>query len=120
MVFLHVANKKNIGFCGFFFIYDLSNAVNYVIISYKLLKGVYFMAGKGFGLYDKTITVRVNAEQYERYKQFCLNNRVQLNELVRFLLDRAVAGDDKELHNVLKRYESLNTLKLVDALFRRR
>lgn len=78
------------------------------------------MAGKGFGLYDKTITVRVNAEQYERYKQFCLNNRVQLNELVRFLLDRAVAGDDKELHNVLKRYESLNTLKLVDALFRRR
>jgi hypothetical protein len=78
------------------------------------------MAGKGFGLYDKTITVRVNAEQYERYKSFCLANKVQLNELVRFLLDRAVAGDDKELHNVLKRYESLNTLKLVDALFRRR
>ena len=78
------------------------------------------MSGRGFGLYDKTITVRVNAEQYERYKAFCLSNKVQLNELFRFLLDRAVAGDDKELHRVLKRYESLNTLKLVDALFRRR
>lgn len=78
------------------------------------------MAGKGFGLYEKTITVRVNAEQYEKYKKFCLANKVQLNELVRFMLDRAVSGDDEELKRVLQRYESLNTLKLIDTLFKRK
>lgn len=83
------------------------------------MKGVYFyMSGRGFGLYNKTITVRVNAEQYDKYKEFCLKNKVQLNELVRFLLDRAVAGDDEELKKVLRRYESLNTLKLVSKLFK--
>jgi hypothetical protein len=78
------------------------------------------MAGKGFALYEKTITVRVNAEQYEKYKKFCLANKVQLNELVRFMLDRAVAGDDKDLEKVLRRYESLNTLRLIDSMFKRR
>lgn len=60
------------------------------------------MSGKGWGLYSKTITVRVNEEQYERYKGFCLSNRIQLNVLVRYLLDRAVSGEDKELKKILK------------------
>lgn len=74
------------------------------------------MSGRGFGLYDKTITVRVNAEQYERYKKFCLAKRVQLNELVRFLLDRVVANEDKELLKIIGRYESLNTLKVLKEI----
>jgi hypothetical protein len=74
------------------------------------------LSGRGFSLYDKSITVRVNAEQYEKYKKFCLAKRVQLNELVRFLLDRAVANDDKELMKVIGRYESLNTLRILKEI----
>ncbi len=64
------------------------------------------MASKNWALYSKTITVRVNEEQYDRYKSFCLKNKVQLNTLVRYLLDRAVAEDDEELNKVLKKLES--------------
>jgi predicted DNA binding CopG/RHH family protein len=76
------------------------------------------MAGKGFGLYDRSITVRVNGEQYERYKKFCLANRIQLNDLVRFLLDKTVAEDDKEFKKVMQRYECLNTLRLAEELYK--
>ena len=75
------------------------------------------MAGKGFGLYDKTITVRVNAEQYERYKEFCLTHRVQLNELVRFLLDRVVCGEDEELMKILQQYESIELVRTIRRIF---
>lgn len=76
------------------------------------------IASKSFSLYTKTITVRVNEEQYEKYKQFCLTNKVQLNELVRFLLDRAVAGDDKELLDVIKKYESLNVIRAISRIIK--
>lgn len=64
------------------------------------------MSSKSWAMYGKTVTVRVNEEQYERYKEFCLNNRIQLNVLVRYLLDRVVAGDDKELNKILAKLES--------------
>lgn len=76
------------------------------------------MSGKGFGLYDRSITVRVNGEQYNKYKEFCLKNRIQLNDLVRFLLDKTVAEDDTEFNKVMQRYECLNTLRLAEELFR--
>lgn len=64
------------------------------------------MSAKGWGMFEKTITVRVNEEQYDKYKSFCLNNRIQLNVLVRYLLDRVVAGDDKELNKILAKLET--------------
>lgn len=57
-------------------------------------------------MYGKTITVRVNENQYNKYKEFCLSNRIQLNVLVRYLLDRVVAGDDKELNKILAKLET--------------
>lgn len=64
------------------------------------------LSAKDWAMYGKTITVRVNEEQYEKYKSFCLSNRIQLNVLVRYLLDRVVAGDDKELNKILAKLET--------------
>lgn len=64
------------------------------------------MSSKDWAMYGKTITVRVNEGQYSKYKEFCLSNRIQLNVLVRYLLDRVVAGDDKELNKILAKLET--------------
>lgn len=64
------------------------------------------MSSKEWAMYGKTITVRVNENQYNKYKEFCLSNRIQLNVLVRYLLDRVVAGDDKELNKILAKLET--------------
>lgn len=64
------------------------------------------MSSKEWAMYGKTITVRVNENQYNKYKVFCLSNRIQLNVLVRYLLDRVVAGDDKELNKILAKLET--------------
>lgn len=64
------------------------------------------MSAKDWGMFSKSITVRVNEEQYDKYKSFCLGNRIQLNVLVRYLLDRVVAGDDKELNKILAKLET--------------
>lgn len=75
------------------------------------------MSAKGWGMFEKTITVRVNEEQYDKYKSFCLNNRIQLNVLVRYLLDRVVAGDDKELNKILAKLESATvSIKILKQL----
>lgn len=64
------------------------------------------MSAREWGMFSKSITVRVNEEQYDKYKTFCLSNRIQLNVLVRYLLDRVVAGDDKELNKILAKLET--------------
>ena len=73
------------------------------------------MSAKEWALYNKTITVRVNEEQHEKYRQFCVANRIQLNTLVRFLLDKAVAGQDKDLKKIIAKMEtstvSINILR---------
>jgi hypothetical protein len=64
------------------------------------------MSSKEWGMFSKTITVRVNEEQYEKYKAFCLSNHIQLNVLVRFLLDRVVAGEDKAINKLIAKLET--------------
>jgi hypothetical protein len=38
--------------------------------------------------------------------------------LVRFLLDKTVAEDDKEFKKIMQRYECLNTLRLAEELYK--
>lgn len=51
------------------------------------------MSSKALGRYSKTITIRVTEEQYERYRAYCIANKIAMNELTRFALDKAVLGD---------------------------
>ena len=76
------------------------------------------MSSPSWGLFDKTITVRVNGEQYEKYKSFCLANRIQLNVLVRYLLDRVVAGDDKVLKKLLAKLETATVSVIILKQFK--
>ena len=51
------------------------------------------MSSKAMGRYNKTITVRLTEEQYKRYRNYCIAHKIALNELTRFVLDKATLGD---------------------------
>lgn len=62
------------------------------------------MGSKLLGRYNKTITIRVTEEQYERYRAYCMANKIALNELVRFAVDKATAGKDKNVNKLIELY----------------
>lgn len=60
------------------------------------------MAKKSKARYNKTITIRVSEDQYERYHSYCYVYDVALNELARFALDKAVSGKDADVEKLIK------------------
>lgn len=54
-------------------------------------------------IYDKTITIRVTYKQHKKYLQYCKENDITLNQLARFVLDKAVSKKDDIVNKIIAR-----------------
>ena len=54
-------------------------------------------------IYDKTITIRVTQKQHNKYLQYCEDNDITLNQLARFVLDKATSKKDDIVNKVIAR-----------------
>lgn len=54
-------------------------------------------------IYDKTITIRVTQKQHSKYLKYCEDNDITLNQLARFVLDKATSKKDDIVNRIIAR-----------------